>query len=223
VDVAEACWLKQQMPPGSTRIDSMSLLRFRPETAAGFHPVMKFGTNPFVFDFTEGYDPVFVREHSPGVGRYNEERGPGMYVSPIYSDGRNVHMGIDLWDEAGRPVFAFSDGVIFATAFHDNPRDYGPTIVTRHEIESRTLYVLHGHLSRADLGRWTAGDAFRAGEVIGHLGTEQENGDWVPHVHIQLSLDAPERADMPGVVHRDDRLQAQVRYPDPRLILGPIY
>jgi peptidoglycan LD-endopeptidase LytH len=201
----------------------MLSLHFHPETVAAFTPVMTFDKQPRVLDFTAGYDAEFVRQHLPGIGRYDEERGPGMYVSPIYADGRNVHMGIDLWDEAGRPVYAFTEGTIFATAIHDNPRDYGPTIVTRHEIEGSTLYVLHGHLSRADLSRWAPGDTFQAGTVIGHLGEPEENGDWVPHVHIQLGLYPPANADMPGVVKRSERDKARMLYPDPRVILGPIY
>jgi hypothetical protein len=42
-------------------------------------------------------------------------------------------------------------------------------------------------------------------------------------VHVQLSLEAPPTHDMPGVVAKEDREAALRVYPDPRLVLGPLY
>jgi hypothetical protein len=55
------------------------------------------------------------------------------------------------------------------------------------------------------------------------MGDKDENGGWDPHLHFQLSLIEPETHDMPGVVSPEDREQALRDYPDPRLVLGPIY
>ena len=62
-----------------------------------------------------------------------------------------------------------------------------------------------------------------AGQVIGWLGAETENGGWPPHVHFQLSWERPETHDMPGAVDPADRAAALKRYPDPRLVLGPLW
>ena len=40
---------------------------------------------------------------------------------------------------------------------------------------------------------------------------------------IFLSWEEPEGNDMPGVVARSDRDWALEKYPDPRMVLGPIY
>ena len=61
------------------------------------------------------------------------------------------------------------------------------------------------------------------GEVIAWFGAFEENGGWDPHLHFQLSLIEPETHDMPGVVAPEDRDQALRDYPDPRLVLGPLY
>ncbi|GIT41297.1 MAG: hypothetical protein Ct9H300mP10_03070 [Methanobacteriota archaeon] len=55
------------------------------------------------------------------------------------------------------------------------------------------------------------------------MGDKHENGGWEPHLHFQLSLVEPETHDLPGVVAPEDREQALLDYPDPRLVLGPLY
>jgi hypothetical protein len=55
------------------------------------------------------------------------------------------------------------------------------------------------------------------------LGDRHENGDWSPHLHLQLCTRAPLVCDLPGVVSAADREEARQLYPDPRLVLGPIY
>jgi peptidoglycan LD-endopeptidase LytH len=196
---------------------------FRRRDGQPFHPVMRLPGMLTVFDLTSEYNPEVIEAGWPGIGRYDEQRCDGMYVSDIYTNGRNVHMGIDLWAPAGTPVYAFAPGSILAMADNAGRRDYGPTIVTRHDLDPVAVFALHGHLSRASLGILQPGDTFEAGDIIGFLGTPAENGDWVPHLHFQLSLEAPEGADMPGVVTLEDRPVALLRYPDPRLVLGPLY
>lgn len=192
-----------------------------------FHPIVRLPSEPgavAVFDFTEGYDPNRARP-AYGIGRYDEKR-PGMYGAKLFSsaDGaRDVHMGIDLGAPAGTEVFAFDDGEIFL--FGENPADgdYGPTLVTRHSLDGRPLWVLLGHLSRRSLEGKRVGARFARGDVLGWIGERDENGGWNPHVHVQLAWSAPELPDLPGVVTDANRETARALYPDPRIILGPIY
>lgn len=179
---------------------------------------------PFVvFDFTETYDPATIETSGWGIGRYDEVRSRGMYNSQLYDDGRRVHMGLDIWGPAGTPVRAFYPGVVRAVADNDHPRDYGPTIVTQHEIDGVDVWALHGHLCRRSLTRLTPGHSFDAGDVIGYFGEHDVNGGWAPHLHFQLALADPGEANMPGVVHPDERFAARSLYPDPRVVLGPLY
>ena len=55
------------------------------------------------------------------------------------------------------------------------------------------------------------------------MGDASENGGWPPHVHVQMAWEAPVDGDLPGVVCQEDRLDALERFPDPRLICGPLY
>lgn len=188
-----------------------------------FRPVVR-PDGPLVHvDLTSGYDVETLCALRWAVGGYCERRTPQMYDSHIYSDGRTVHMGIDIWGPAGTPVYAFTDGRVYALADNANPRDYGPTIVTVHQIDGRSVWALYGHLSRSSLELWTTGEKVSAGEQIGSFGDESENGGWLPHLHFQLSLVEPEGADMPGVVHSDDLERARTLYPDPRMVLGSLY
>ena len=67
------------------------------------------------------------------------------------------------------------------------------------------------------------GQKIYSGEVIAHLGSEEENGGWPSHVHFQLSLIEPKICDLPGVVSESDHNVAVKVFPDPRIVLGNIY
>jgi peptidoglycan LD-endopeptidase LytH len=95
--------------------------------------------------------------------------------------------------------------------------------VTRHEYEGRALYALHGHLSRLSVEAKRIGQTIRRGEVIAWIGDRSENGNWPPHVHFQLSWEDPGIPDMPGVVNEESLAEALKRFPDPRIVLGPIF
>lgn len=191
-----------------------------------FAPVIKLPTNYEVYDFTKGYDPKRERSHEYGIGKYNEKRR-GMYEQEIFSDRfsnrRDIHMGIDIAAPVGTPVHAFYDGEIFLFQYNSAAGDYGYTLITHHVIDGVSLYALFGHLSAKSIANKNTGAKIRAGDVIAWLGDETENGGWNPHLHFQLSYEQPKVCDMPGVVSDDQRAAALKTYPDPRLVLGPLY
>jgi murein DD-endopeptidase MepM/ murein hydrolase activator NlpD len=89
--------------------------------------------------------------------------------------------------------------------------------------ERRRVYALYGHLDDAAIVDKKTGDKIVKGQVLGRMGDIHQNGGWfIPHVHFQLSLHAPETHDMPGAVSMADRTRALIEYPDPRYILGPL-
>ena len=55
------------------------------------------------------------------------------------------------------------------------------------------------------------------------MGDKHENGGWFPHVHFQLVLLQPAIADCPGVVAEQHRELGLHLYPDPRMVLGPLW
>jgi 4-aminobutyrate aminotransferase-like enzyme/Ser/Thr protein kinase RdoA (MazF antagonist) len=164
-----------------------------------------------------------------GIGRYDEART--FYTSAIFqvpgNDGprwRTVHIGLDLYMEAGTEVCAPLAGVLHARRDNCGPRDYGPTLILRHEIEpGLTFYTLYGHLSRPALELHEVGDRVEAGEVIGWLGDIAVNGGWTPHLHIQIVTDLLDReGDFPGVALPEERETWLSLSPDPCWIAGPL-
>lgn len=187
-----------------------------------FAPVMDYPDGMYVFDLSQSYDPQFIASKEWGIGKYNEQRMT-MYTAPQYEGQRNIHMGIDIWAAKGKSVYIFADGEVAYMADNREPGNYGPTIVTRHEIEGQGFFALFGHLSRESLEMVFVGQELSRGQKIAELGSEDVNGGWVPHLHFQLSVQDPGEADLPGVVSEADRDEALKRYPDPRLVLGDIY
>lgn len=190
-----------------------------------FAKVMDYPDDPvkfYVYDFTKGYDEDFIRSKKWGIGRYNEERSE-MYKTTLFEGKRNVHMGVDIWTEASEPVYSFYEGEVAYKQDNNQPGDYGPTIVIRYQLDSRSLYALYGHLSRPSLQRVSIGDRVSRRQKIAELGESDVNGGWAPHLHFQLSVEDPGEADMPGVVAPEERAEALERYPDPRIVLGDLY
>lgn len=138
---------------------------------------------------------------------------------------RNLHLGVDLCAPIGAAVHAFENGEIFLTGYYPDEFDYGYVVVTKHRIGGKDVWALHGHLSAGSVegpGK-KAGTSIAKGEVIGHMGEKSENGNWFLHTHFQLVLLEPVIADCPGVVAVQDRKTCHKIYPDPRLVLGPLW
>lgn len=187
-----------------------------------FHPVIRLPPGYEVYDFTRGYDPARPLASPYGVGRYDEKRS-GMYETALFAGVRDVHVGVDLGAPVSEPVYAFFDGEVHLFGYNGAPGDYGFTLVTHHLLGGRDVWALHGHLSARSVEGKRPGQPIRAGEIIGWVGDRHENGGWNPHLHFQLSLVRPEVPDLPGVVSDADRAAALILYPDPRLVLGPLY
>lgn len=201
-------------------------MTFNPDLSSyDFARVMNYPRDPdklHLFDLSEGYEPEFIRSKRWGIGKYNEKRR-GMYLAPQYYSVRNIHMGIDLWSNAGKAVFSFYEGTVVYMRDNAQKGDYGPTIVIRYELNDCPLYALYGHLTRNALAMVSVGEHVQRGQRIGAVGSEKVNGGWAPHLHFQLSLEDPGEADMPGVVAEEEHESALETYPDPRLVLGELY
>ncbi len=162
-----------------------------------------------------------------GIGRYNEARM--LYTSRLFADGdartaeqRSVHMGMDLFAEAGTAVHAPIAGKVFALSNNTLPQDYGPVVILEHSTgQGETFYTLYGHLSTETLEGLVAGQAIASGEQFGWIGAAEVNGGWTPHLHFQIITELLDMGcDFPGVVCAGERsLWAQFS-PDPNLILG---
>ncbi len=162
------------------------------------------------------------RQGKVGIGGYLEDRV--VYRrSDHYAgeDPRSLHLGLDLWTDAGTPVHAPLPGTVHSVADNQGFGNYGPTIILKHHLAGHTFFTLYGHLSRISLALWSVGQTVAAGTVIGEIGPYPENGDWPPHLHLQLITDRLDReqSDYPGVVAPAQRNDYATRCPDPRALL----
>jgi murein DD-endopeptidase MepM/ murein hydrolase activator NlpD len=192
----------------------------------GGYPVMNFPDKVDRLDLTDGYDTgkidSFISSGGWAIGGYLEKRNH-MYKAPQYENRRNIHMGVDIWAPANEPVFAPVRGRIVYKAYHDQPGNYGGTLVIRHVMGTESVYALYGHLSKSSVTDAVIGTEKDAGELVGRLGEWQENGNWPPHLHLELSVVDPGEADMPGVVSDDELEKAKEIYPDPKILIGDWY
>ncbi len=158
-----------------------------------------------------------------GIGRYAEVRLA--YRGAQYETGsemRTVHLGVDLFQPPGSPVFAPLDGVIRSVADYDDPYDYGPTVLLEHAPEDGPAFcTLYGHLSRASIRGLQVGSTVQAGKKIAEIGTSDENGGWAPHVHVQIVADRMNiEGAFPGVAAPWCREVWMAVSPDPSDLLG---
>ena len=173
-----------------------------------------------VLDLSDPSKTVYLSVYS--VGRYNEIR-PGVYNTELFEGNRCVHMGIDIGGPVGTPVMSVADGTVAFSGYNAAEGDYGHTVITHHTIQGQDLWILYGHLDAASTTHCVPGKSVSAGEVIAWFGDRGENGGWPPHLHFQLSYREPVTHDLPGVVTMEERGQALLDFPDPRLVLGPLY
>jgi murein DD-endopeptidase MepM/ murein hydrolase activator NlpD len=161
-----------------------------------------------------------------GIGGYNEHRtvysrSKVFDASNPEEEPRRLHLGIDIWCDAGTPVFAPLNGRVHSFAFNDRFGDYGATIILAHELDGFQFHSLYGHLSLSDLEGLTEGKLIQAGEEIAHFGPPSENGQWPPHLHFQLIIDMEgNKGDYPGVCKFSEREKYLANCPDPDILLG---
>ncbi len=169
-----------------------------------------------------------------GIGGYLEQRSLyqrskifGNTISKNSINGdlqieepRTLHLGIDIWGNAGTPVFAPLDGVVHSFAFNDNFGDYGATIILQHQLEDCIFHTLYGHLALADLQHIKRGMSVEKGQLIAHFGQPLENGNWPPHLHFQIIIDMQmKEGDYPGVCKLSEQDYYAQNCPNPDIIL----
>ena len=168
-----------------------------------------------------------------GIGGYGEHRTlyarskhfdprPSAEAERDASDNepRRLHLGIDIWAEAGTKVMAPLDGIVHSFGFNNNDGDYGATIILTHNLGGMSFHTLYGHLSLNSLKNLQEGRRIRKGEVFTEFGMRFENGNWPPHLHFQIILDMQDwEGDYPGVCKFSEREQWLNNSPDPDLIL----
>ena len=157
-----------------------------------------------------------------GIGGYNENRT--LYSRSTLFDAaqaRTLHLGVDIWGQAGTAIHAPMGGMVHSFAFNNNFGDYGATIILQHNLDTTAFYTLYGHLSMADLTDMRVGKFVTRGEIIAHFGNPEENGNWPPHLHFQIIEDIGLwEGDYPGVCSVNDAYKFLKNSPDANLMLN---
>jgi 4-aminobutyrate aminotransferase-like enzyme/Ser/Thr protein kinase RdoA (MazF antagonist) len=176
------------------------------------------------------FDRMKAESSQVGIGRYNEARP--IYTSDQYklsgNDGpewRTIHIGLDIFMEAGTPIMAPLDGVVHSFRNNDSPLDYGPTIILQHMVSENDtqllFYTLYGHLSADSLEGLYEGKPIAQGTPFCKIGNYPVNGGWPPHLHFQIITDLLDRiGEFPGVARPSQREVWLNISPDPNLIMG---
>ena len=165
------------------------------------------------------------------IGEYDEARL--LYTSELFEtegfDGpewRTVHIGLDLFAEAGCPVRTPLAGRVKSVRHNVGPRDYGPTVVVEHSVTDDDgspliFYTLYGHLDLETLTSVHPGLPLAAGATVGRLGSAAVNGGWPPHLHFQVVADLLDReGEFPGVARPSERGVWTSLSPAPHLLAG---
>jgi len=172
-------------------------------------------------------DRVMVEQEAKfSIGRYSEYRH--LYAAAGFGHGnyptgekRVCHIGLDIFCDAGLPVFAPFDGVVQYASIIDLPLDYGGMVVLKHEIDTgEHFYTLYGHLSHDILNHISVGQSIKAGDQIATLGEATENGGWPPHLHLQIIVDLLDKGiHFPGVALDREAVIYKALCPNPALLL----
>tara|TARA_B100000809_G_scaffold147876_1_gene145363 strand:- start:1188 stop:1856 length:669 start_codon:yes stop_codon:yes gene_type:complete len=157
------------------------------------------------------------------IGGYNEPRNIYKRSNNFNSselEERFIHLGIDLWTNAGVPIFAPLEGKIHSFKNNATEGNYGPTIILEHNLKGNIFYTLYGHLTTRSLEGLKVGRTICLGETFAVIGKSTENGDYPPHLHFQVIKDIKGMVgDFPGVTSLTNQKADLRNCLDPNLIL----
>lgn len=98
-----------------------------------------------------------------------------------------LHIGVDCSVKALTPVLAVEDGPVLISAT-DAPEvgGWGGFVSQQIRFRGEDMAVIYGHLGVRTV---KTGEYAGKGQIIGYIGTKEENGGWGEHLHIQLVRD----------------------------------
>lgn len=116
-------------------------------------------------------------------GGWMEDRSFLWHGSYLDTWGEYIHLGVDLNVPTGTSVAADFDAKVIAIE-DDYPEvgGWGPTVTLKHA--TKPVYLLYAHLDRNILCK--PGDLLKAGTVFATVGKAPFNGNWFPHLHVQV-------------------------------------
>lgn len=121
-----------------------------------------------------GWLPKLERHHASKLfGGYMENRGT--VQEPI------LHLGVDFWLPAGTPVaFPYTGTVLSNFRKSQEPSEWGDRVNILEGGRVWTMKYLKASVLKV-------GSIIQANTQVGVVGTPEENGGWIPHLHLQCT------------------------------------
>lgn len=170
------------------------------------HPLVKAAAAMDVESCAREWQALRQAENAElGIGPWGEKRAlyaGQMFQSKLIDDVRRTrHLGLDVFADAGTEVRTPLAGFVAAVEIERQPLGYGCVVLIEHEPEPGVRFSsLWGHLSHETAKHLRKGQTLAAGEKIGTLGAPQDNGGWLPHLHLQLvAYSTDDIGPIPGV------------------------
>lgn len=147
-------------------------------------------------------------------GGYLEDRSNlwrGHYMAP----GATWHLGIDYNVPAGTPIHLPCNAPLIASvADKDQNGGWGGKLI----FKRLDKFLIFGHLAHKSMAS-KVGFNFVAGDLIGHIGESSENGNWFPHLHLQVVAGRNEPREVDGYSKLYSGMESDYPRPD-RVLIG---
>lgn len=163
--------------------------------------------------------------HEVAIGPWLEKRtiySTDNYISAFDRNARrNLHLGLDVFVPAGTVLSLPLAGTVVQTMVMNDSLDYGGVLVLEHEWQpGKHFWSLWGHLTHQSARDWKIGDRIAAATPFATVGDFEENGWWIPHLHLQL-LRKPylNYATAPGVGEEMFAALWPDLFPDPSILV----
>ncbi len=170
---------------------------------------------------TGGYNELREMYKRSQLFNFEKALSENVRFPEVAAEPRRLHLGMDIWGEAGTPVSAPLGGMLHSFAHNNQLGDYGATVILQHQLDTVVFYTLYGHLAAADLSSLRSGSFISRGQCFAHFGRPLENGNWPPHLHFQIIIDLyGKEGDYPGVCKFSEKDKYLANCPNPDLILN---
>lgn len=178
------------------------------------------GVDPKTPEARQSFNDNFLRRTKKRylIGRYGENRIEMLRGSRIASEGRTIHLGIDLFTQNSETLYAPFDGKVVLSGREGENHSYGNYCVLEHSFGEEKIYTFYGHLS-SQLPK--VGTNIRRNEPFASLGSykDNENGGWSIHLHFQLLVDLAPIGVPIGYSTPNNFPENKEKFPDPNIIL----
>lgn len=159
-------------------------------------------------------------------GGYLENRRHLWQGSYLERSGNFLHLGIDFNVPRGTPVAAPRAAAAFLVDHdHDREGGWGQRVFLKLEgAPPDDLVLIFAHLQRAEV---TPGTRLLRGEVFAEVGGPPDNGNWAPHLHVQVipsdflvDVFTERFAELDGYGPPTQVENLRVSFPDPLPLIG---